>query len=149
MSSSGAEPDLRASHTSAHTLAIASTLPYDIVNAAAAEGDEEEDEERPVEAAADVPGALRGGALDLARSAAFLARCVAKVCSFTALSAGPVSQVGSLIIVGGEDGAGTGAAVVAAVVAAVTVVGLEATLGTDLGMVMNGTWEGWWGCRPK
>ena len=104
------------------------------MNAAAAEGEEEEEdeEERPVEAA-DVPGALRGGALALARSAAFLARCVAKVCSFTALSAGPVSQAGSLIIVGGEDGAGTGAAVVAMV----AVVGWEATLGTDLGMVMN------------
>jgi hypothetical protein len=39
---------------------------------------------------------LRGGALPLARSAAFLARCVAKVCSWTALSARPVSQVGSV-----------------------------------------------------
>ena len=108
-----------------------------MVNAAAAEEEEGDEEERP-EAVADVPGALRGGALALARSVAFLARCVAKVCSFAALSAGPVSQVGSLVIVGGEDGAGTGAAVVAVV----AVVGLEATLGADLGMVMNGTGRG-------
>ena len=138
MSSSAAEPDLRASHTSAHTLAIAAALPYDMVNAAAAEeeGDEGDEGERPEAApAADILGALRGGALALARSAAFLARWVAKVCSLTALSAGPVSQPGSLVIVGGEDGAGMGAAVVATV----SVVGLEATLGMDLGMVMNGT----------
>src|SRR5712691_8966690 len=107
-----------------------------MVNAAAA-AEVDEDEERPTVEAADVAGALRGGALPLARSAAFLARCVAKVCSFAALSAGPVSQDGSLVIVGGEDGAGagTGAAVVVAVV---VVVGLEATLGADLGMVMDG-----------
>ena len=147
MSSSAAEPDLRASHTSAHTLAIAAALPYDMVNAAAAaaEGDEGDEGERPEAApAADILGALRGGALALARSAAFLARCVAKVCSFTALSAGPVSQPGSLVIVGGEGGAGMGVAVVAAVVAGVSMVGLEATLGMDLGMVMNGTctWGG-------
>jgi hypothetical protein len=113
-----------------------------MVNAAAAEeeGDVGDVGERPEAApAADILGALRGGALALARSAAFLARCVAKVCSFTALSAGPVSQPGSLVIVGGEDGAGMGAAVVATV----TVVGLEATLGMDLGMVMNGAWDGW------
>ena len=145
MSSSTAEPDLRASHTSAHTLAIAVALPYDMVNAAAAEEEGDEGERPEAAPAADILGALRGGALALARSAAFLARCVAKVCSFTALSAGPVSQPGSLDIVGGEDGAGMGVAVVAAVVAAVSMVGLEATLGMDLGMVMNGTctWSGW------
>ena len=104
--------------------------------AAVAAAEVDEDEERPAEAA-DVAGALRGGALPLARSAAFLARCVAKVCSFAALSAGPVSQDGSLVIVGGEDGAGAGTGV-AVVVAVVVVVGLEATLGADLGMVMGG-----------
>lgn len=46
-----------------------------MVNAAAAEegGEVDEDKERAVDAA-DVPGALRGGALALARSAAFLVR---------------------------------------------------------------------------
>lgn len=107
-------------------------------------------EERPVEAADIAPGALRGGALPLARSAAFLARCVAKVCSCAALSAGPVSQVGSLVIGGGEEGAGVGVGVgagtgAAVVVAVVVVVGLEAALETDLGMVMDGTWLGWVG----
>ena len=37
-----------------------------------AEEGEEDEEERPL-----LPGTLRGGILDLARSAAFLARCVA------------------------------------------------------------------------
>jgi hypothetical protein len=60
-----------------------------------------------------------------------LARCVAKVCSFAALSDGPVSQVGSLVTVvvaGGGDRAGTGAA-------AVAIVGLR----VDFGIGMNGT----------
>jgi len=61
------------------------------------------------------------------------------VCSFAALSAGPVSQAGSLVvIVGGDVAAGAGAGPAVAVVA---VVGLEARLGADLGMLMNGNWE--------
>jgi hypothetical protein len=77
------------------------------------------------------PGALRGGALDLARSWAFLARWVAKVCAFAALSDGPVSQAASLVVVvgGGGDGAGTAAATVA-----VAVVGLEAMVDFGIGM---------------
>ncbi len=55
------------------------------------------------------------------------------MCSFAALSAGPVSQAGSLVViivvVGGGDMAGAGPAV-----AVVAVVGLEARLGADLGM---------------
>ena len=47
--------------------------------------------------------AFRGGALPLARSAAFLARCVAKVCSCDALKAIPVSQAGSLVMGGREE----------------------------------------------
>lgn len=90
-----------------------------------------EDERLAAEAEA---GVLRGGALDLARSWAFLARWVAKVCAFAALSAGPVSQVCSLVAVavvdvgGGGDGAGAGAA---------AVVGLEAMLGVDFGIGME------------
>jgi len=102
-----------------------------MANAAVAADEEEEEAERLM-ADAEL-GALRGGALALARSAAFLARWVAKVYSFAALSAVPVSQVSSLVVVvivtGDWDGAGTGVAVVAVA----TVVGLEARL-VDLGM---------------
>jgi hypothetical protein len=69
---------LRASQTSAQRTVIAAARAgeEDRVEPGppeAEEGeDEQEEEERPV-----LPGALRGGILALARSAAFLARCVA------------------------------------------------------------------------
>jgi len=94
-------------------------------------------------------GGLRGGALPLARSAAFLARCVAKVRSLAALKVMPASQAGSFVSAGAPGAAvggdGVGAVVVLVVVVvvvvaavAVAVVGLEARLGAILGMV--------WGC---
>jgi hypothetical protein len=70
--------NLRASQTSAQRPAIAAARvgEEDRVKPAppeAEDGEEdEEEEERPL-----LPGTLRGGILDLARSAAFLARCVA------------------------------------------------------------------------
>jgi hypothetical protein len=66
---------LRASQTSAQRPAIAAARvgEEDRVEPAPPEADSEEDEEeRPL-----LLGTLRGGILDLARSAAFLARCVA------------------------------------------------------------------------
>jgi hypothetical protein len=116
-----------------------------MVNAAAAPDTDEEVERPPPPPEDDVPSALRGGALPLARSAAFFARCVAKVCSWAALSAGPVSQEGSLVVGGGEEGAGAGAGAGDGAGTGAVAVGLEATLEADLGMVMDGAWEGWVG----
>ena len=90
-SRSSAEIILRASQISAQMLVIAAMCVGE-----AEEACDDEDDEWP-------DADLRGDALPLARSAAFLARCVAKVCSWTALSARPVSQVGSvatMVVVG-------------------------------------------------
>jgi hypothetical protein len=117
---------LRASQISAHMLVISAVRAGDAPPDEDEDGDEapvvvEEEKERLPERA------LRGGALPLARSEAFLARCVAKVCSCDALKAIPISQAGSLVTggreeavlvsvvgvgvgaEGGEAGAGTGA----------------------------------------
>ena len=81
---------LRTSHTSAHMLVIVVVVA--IAAAAAGRAVEEEERRPPPLPPPMLPGTLRGGALPLARSPAFLARCVAKVCSFAALSAELVSQ---------------------------------------------------------
>jgi len=139
---------LRASHISAQMLVIV------IVAAPAADpvcvGEKEEE--------VVVLGALRGGALPLARSAAFLARCVAKVRSLAALKVTPASQAGSFVTAGapgadvGGGGVGAGAFLVVVVVGVVVAVeGLEASLGAILGMVRDcvrvardaGVWSGY------
>jgi hypothetical protein len=125
-------------------LPIAAVLLYDIVNAAAVEeeGDKgDKGEHLEAAPAVDILGALCGEALALAWLAAFLVCYVPKMCLFR-----PMSQLGLLVIIGGKDGAGMGAVVVVAV----TMVGLEGMLGTDLGIAINSTWDGWgWRCGTE